>query len=156
MNAFGSEKMSLEGLKRDLSVFLSGKQEIIFAYLFGSCLRGKTGGEHDIDIAVFFDPAHFDRVSQAQTYGPEAQLVAEIIHLLKYNLIDLVILNKVPPLLAYEVIHNGAMLFCKDQDLRIEFEISSLKRHADTKHLREIKRRYMQERIEEGLSAYAK
>jgi hypothetical protein len=75
-------------------------------------------------------------------------------NLLKYDLIDLVILNKCTPVLAYQVIHHGTLLFARSEKTRIQFELTSLKRHADTKHLRNIKRVYSGKRIEKGLSAY--
>ena len=81
-------------------------------------------------------------------------MTVELMNLLKYNLIDLVILNKCTPVLAYQVIHHGMLLFARSEKTRIEFEVSSLKRHADTKHLRNIKRIYSEKRIEKGLSAY--
>ena len=80
--------------------------------------------------------------------------MAQNTHLLKHNLVDLVIMNKATPLLAYQVIHNGLLLFSRSEDLRIKFEINSLKRHADTKRLREIKSIYSRKRAEKGISAY--
>ena len=73
----------------------------------------------------------------------------------KHPLVDLTLLNKATPLLAYEVIHGGSLLFSRSEDLRIEFEISSQKRHAGTKHLRDIKRVYSEERTAKGFIAHA-
>jgi len=81
-------------------------------------------------------------------------MTAELMNLLKYNLIDLAILNECTPVLAYQVIHHGMLLFARSEETRVQFELSSLKRHADTKHLRNIKRFYSGKRIEKGLSAY--
>src|SRR4030042_1629673 len=91
---------------------------------------------------IYVNPATFESLDRSQPYGYQAGLTANIIQLLRYNLVDLVILNRATPLLAYEIIHNGILLFACSEDIRVKFEISSLKRHADTKHLRDIKRIY--------------
>lgn len=150
---YGREK-TLEEIKIYLTNFFKNKDEILLAYLFGSCLKNKLGGPHDIDIAIYVNPAKFENLDRSLPYGYQAGLTADIIHLLRYNLIDLVVLNQAPPLLTYEVIHNGVLIFSRSEDLRIEFEISSLKRYADTKHLRKIKQFYSKIRAERGLSAY--
>jgi len=145
---------SLEKIKENLTKFLLGKEEVILAYLFGSSLRGMIGGRHDVDIGIVMAPKAFESLESAPNYKYEAELIAELVHLLKHNRVDLVILNRATPLLAYEVIHKGELLFSRSEDQRIQFEVSSLKRHSDTKHLRMIKRIYLKERIEKGLAAY--
>lgn len=146
---------SLEKLKKDLLNFFKNRDEVLLVYLFGSCLRGKFGKNHDIDIAIFVDSKICKRLDAEKPYGYEAEMITELIHLLKHKSVDLVLLNKATPLLAYEVIHNGILLFSRLEDLRIAFEISSLKRHADTKSLRDIKRIYSEMRTKKGLSTYA-
>lgn len=145
---------NLEKIMENLTRFLLAKKEIILAYLFGSTLRGMIGGRHDIDIAVLLTAEAFEALVNAPSYKYEAELNAELIHLLKHNRLDLVILNRATPLLAYEVIHNGVLLFSRSEDQRVQFEVSSLRRHSDTKHLRRIKEIYTKERSKEGLSAY--
>jgi len=147
-------KISLEEIKEYLTNFFLRREEVLLAYLFGSSLRGKRGEKTDIDIAILIDPGLFNRLDVTQPFRYEAEMISELILLLKHNLVDLVILNKATPLLAYQVIHNGLLLFSRSEDLRIKFEINSLKRHADTKRLREIKSIYSRKRAEKGISAY--
>jgi predicted nucleotidyltransferase len=145
---------SLEKIKENLTKFLLVKEEIVLAYLFGSSLRGMIGGRHDIDVAILLAPKAFETLESAPNYKYETELIAGLVHLLKHNRVDLVILNRATPLLAYEVIHNGNVLFSRSEDQRIQFEVLSLKRHSDTKHLRTIKRIYIKERSKQGLPAY--
>jgi len=145
---------SPETISETLTKFLFPRKEIILAYLFGSSLRGMIGGRHDIDVAILLAPKAFEALESAPDYKYEAELIAELVHLLKHNRVDLVILNRATPLLAYEVIHKGNVLFSRSEDQRIQFEVSSLKRHSDTKHLRTIKRIYIKERSKQGLPAY--
>ena len=155
MGVAKDKRIFLDKLREDLNIFFQGKEEVLLVYLFGSYLRGKVGKNHDIDIAIFVDTRIYKNLDGNKPYGYEAEMIVELVHHLKHNLVDLTILNKATPLLAYEVIHNGMAVFARSEDLRIQFEIYSLKRHADTKHLRDIKRIYSEIRIEKGLSAYA-
>lgn len=148
------KKKTLKEIKEDLISFFKNREEVLLVYLFGSCLRGKFGKNHDIDIAILVDSKIYHVLDVKKPYGYEAEIMAELIHHLKNPLVDLTLLNKATPLLAYEVIHGGTVLLTRSEQLRIEFEISSLKRHADTKHLREIKRIYSESRSEKGLIAY--
>jgi predicted nucleotidyltransferase len=154
MEAGKGKKKTLNEIKDDLVNFFKNREEVLLVYLFGSCLRGKFGKTHDIDIAILVDLKIYHILDAKKPYGYEAEIIAELIHQLKHPLVDLTILNKATPLLAYEVIHGGTVLFTRSEDLRIEFEISSQKRHADTKRLRDIKRIYSEGRTEKGLIAY--
>jgi len=155
METGNRKRITLEGIKENLTLFFQNKEEVILAYLFGSCLKNRLGGRHDIDIAIFVDQKKIESLDKSQPYGYEAEMITELIHLLKHKSVDLVLLNKATPLLAYEVIHNGILFFSRSEDLRIAFELSSLKRHADTKPLRDIKRIYSKIRSEKGISMYA-
>jgi predicted nucleotidyltransferase len=147
-------KLSLDEIKGKLTDFFQMKEEVLLAYLFGSSLKGKFGKDHDIDIGLFLDGKLYGSLDKGSPYGYKAEMTAELMNLLKHDRIDLVILNECTPVLAYQVIHHGMLLFARSEKTRIQFEVSSLKRHADTKHLRNIKRIYSEKRIEEGLSAY--
>jgi len=155
MEAGSGKKKTLKEIKEDLINFFKYREEVLLVYLFGSFLRGKFGEKHDIDIAVLVDLEIYHVLDEKKPYGYEAEMVTELIHHLKHHLVDLTVLNKATPLLAYEVIHSGTLLFSRSEDLRIQFEIFSQKRHADTKHLRDIKRIYSEGRTEKGLISYA-
>jgi uncharacterized protein len=154
LTILSGKKLSLEELKKELADFFSVKEEVVLAYLFGSCLQRTFGKEQDIDIALLLDSNFYESMDKGKSYGYQAETIVELMNLLKYNPIDLVILNQCTPVLAYQVIHHGVLLFARSEESRIHFEVSSLKRHADTKHLRDIKRVYSGKRIEKGLGAY--
>ena len=141
-------------LKEKLVNYFGTRDEVLLAYLFGSCLQEKFGRNHDIDIALFLEPESYRSLDENKPFGYKAEMVVEFMNLLKYDLIDLSILNNCTPVLAYQVIRHGTLLFSRSARTRTQFEMFSLKRHADTKHLRSIKRFYSDKRIEKGLSAY--
>ena len=144
----------LESAEKRLKTFFKNRVEILLSYLFGSYVERPTGGFHDIDIAVLVIPGLYEKIDKETPYGYAASLNAQIAHILKYNFIDLVILNDSPPLILRRVIGDGKLIFCRSEKDRIRFEVESLKRYADTEHIRSIKRLYMAQRIEKGLVVY--
>ena len=118
-------------------------------------MGSKSRPVHDIDVGVLVAPDQYKSMDQTDPYGYTAQMNVEIAHILKCDKIDLVILNQAPPLLLREIVGKGKSVYCRSEVERSNFETAALKKHADTAHLREIKRTYMRKRIEKGLSAYA-
>jgi predicted nucleotidyltransferase len=145
----------LESIEGALHHFFSGQQEILLAYLFGSYLEREKRPYHDIDVAVFLLPPRIEVLNKTTPYGYRAQLVSQLCHLLKYNQVDVVLLNDASPVLLRQVIAKGKLIFRRSDIDRIDFEVKSLKRYADTARIRAIKRLYMKQRIERGLAAYA-
>jgi len=153
-NKKNSSKRYLESIEKTLQAFFSEGPEVVLAYLFGSCLNRIPAPFHDIDIAVFVIPDRLRALDRALPYGYRAGLSAKLAKILKYDPVDVVLLNHAPPLLLRQVIATGKLVFCRSEADRIGFEVASLKRHADTAHIRRIKRFYMNQRIEKGLAAY--
>jgi predicted nucleotidyltransferase len=148
-------RIDVSSIEQDLQDFFINRSEITLAYVFGSLMNKSKEYVHDIDIAVFVIPAELKKLNQATPYGYMAQLSSEFAHRLRCDRIDLVILNAAPPVLLKEVISKGKPIYCASDVERIKFEISALQRHADTSHLRKIKRLYMRKRIAKGFTAYA-
>jgi hypothetical protein len=42
------------------------------------------------------------------------------------------------------------ILFCRDEEARVAFEVKALQRYVDTKPLRDIQRQYLYEDIKQG------
>jgi hypothetical protein len=57
-----------------------------------------------------------------------------------------VILNEAPPLLRYEVLSHGGILFCRDEDRLQEFEERTLREYFDTIYLRAVQRTLVRNR----------
>lgn len=148
-------KRSLVSIKEPLQGFFQDQPEVVLAYLFGSVLNRPKASFHDIDIAIFVIPNCMEGLDRAMPYGYRASVSTKLAHILKYDPVDVVILNEAPPLLLRQVISTGKLIFCRSEADRSHFEVAALKRHADTAHIRKIKRFYMNQRIERGLAAYA-
>lgn len=144
------KEFDLQAIRAQLAPYFAQRKEILLAYLFGSAAQGRVNKLSDIDIALLVDEKRFKNLDAKEPYGYKAAVIADLMGLLHKNEIDLVLLHEAPPLLANEVISDGRLLFCRDEDLRITFEVSVKHKYVDTLPLREIKRQYLYERIERG------
>ena len=73
---------------------LDPRAEILEAYLFGSHARGQV--QPHSDVAVYVDVARADDSG----YGYRASLTTDLMAGLGVNDVDVVVLNRVPPLLT--------------------------------------------------------
>lgn len=137
-------------IKRRLAPYFARRREVLLAYLFGSVAQGRMNKLSDIDIALLVDEKKFKKLDAKEPYGYKAAMIANLMGLLHKNEIDLVLLHEAPPLLAHEVIRTGTLLFYRNENERIAFEVQTKKNYLDTKPLREIKRHYLYERIARG------
>ncbi|MQY66326.1 MAG: nucleotidyltransferase domain-containing protein [Clostridia bacterium] len=99
------------------------KQKVLLAYLFGSQVSSRTGPISDYDIAVL--------LPQKSPLAYKYQLTHQICELLNTSQVDLVILNKAPVELQYNVISSGKIIFAKDKYTKVEFEADTLSRYFD-------------------------
>ena len=132
-----------------LEDFFSFRTEILLAYLFGSASRGRVHPLSDIDIAVLLDEDVFRELDRKAPWGYKASLIGELTAVLRRNDVDLVLLHQAPPLLVHEVVHSGRLLFKRDEDTRVDFEVGVHREYLDTRPLRAIQRFYLYEAIKE-------
>jgi predicted nucleotidyltransferase len=114
------------------------------AYLFGSANSGRLRPLSDIDIAVRFKseytPDDFFRLS--------ALLEVKLARLL-HRKIDISILNLASPLLRYEAVKNGAVIFAVNDEERILFHIRAYRDYEDFCHAQQFYIRALRERLQQ-------
>jgi hypothetical protein len=120
------------------------RHHITLAYLFGSRAEGRARPSSDTDIAVLLPYEHF----KALTLDSRVNLINDIFDALGTENADVVILNEAPPLLAFEVIKHGKIIY-EDPETRpaAEFAVYALNQYLDTKPLRAMRHKYLRERI---------
>ncbi|MEH7454661.1 type VII toxin-antitoxin system MntA family adenylyltransferase antitoxin [Gottfriedia acidiceleris] len=96
--------------------------------LFGSAAQDRMRPDSDIDIAYLSDAklSHYERFLLSQ----------ELANLLNKN-VDLIDLNNASTVFQAEIIHNGKVIYCSDDERRINFEIKILKMYAKLNEERE-------------------
>ncbi len=104
----------IELLKKD--------KRILICYLFGS--RTSENRPHsDLDIAVY--------TSSDFSWQDYYLLYGEITKALKSDRVDLIWLNNAEPILSFEIIRNGKVIYHVDDDLLNEFELKTKKNYYD-------------------------
>ena len=130
--------------------YLSSRPEILLAYVFGSAARGEAHALSDVDVAILVDEKKLREVETGMPWGYQATLTGELIGMLRRDDVDLVLLHQASPLLRYEVVRFGELLFCRDEGMRVDFEVQVRREYLDTGHLRDIQRAYLYEDIKAG------
>ncbi len=90
----------------------------------------------DIDVAVYL----FDNTHSPPTLR-EIDMEVQLEKLAGYP-VDVRILNSAPLSFQYQVIKNGRLLYARDDNLRVDFQVHTLKTYFDFEPFR---RRYMKE-----------
>lgn len=105
------------------------RDQVLFAYLFGSLVERKDGPLSDVDVAVFltdeFASSHFD---------VKLSLLADFCRALGRNDVDVVVLNRTRNRMLLDgIIRRCVVLLDQDPRLRADFELKALHRAIDFK-----------------------
>jgi len=122
------------------------REEIKFAYLFGSHARGKAHKFSDVDVAICLDEKH---LPMSGPYGYRSDLLVTLRQQLRQPL-DLVILNEASLALRFRVIRDGRMLFCRDSRACIRFHEKTLHAYLDFQPVIRLQKQYLLKRLAEG------
>jgi predicted nucleotidyltransferase len=116
-NVNANNKRIIELLKD----YFDEREDIVFAFLFGSAARGKVRREGDIDIAIYFQPEKdVEWENFSKKYKGENRIALDLERLLKKE-IDLVVLNRTKSVLADEIIRRGKPIIIKDRGIFMDF-----------------------------------
>jgi predicted nucleotidyltransferase len=106
---------------------LESRSEVLEAYLFGSRATGRSQPHSDIDVAVYVDAP---RAAEG-AYGYTAGLTAHLMAALGSNKIDVVVLNRAPPVLYHRVLRDGRRILTRDLRATTTREGYALSRYCD-------------------------
>lgn len=119
----GEIKLSTdEAISLMLSV-LKTDHRISIVYLFGSRVTKKDDPSSDIDIAIY--------TSNDFSWQDYYLLYGELTKRLHSDRLDLVWLNKAEPILIFDIIKNGKVLFFNNADILNDFEMKARGRYYD-------------------------
>jgi hypothetical protein len=138
----------VEGKLAGLRSFFEKRPEVAAACLFGSAATGRLGPLSDLDIGVLIARSEIGRLSVSLDY--QAELLTELMRVLKSNDVDLVLLHEAPPLLAHRVLRDGIFFFVADPAALADFRFHALQRYLDTRMIREVQAKALAGRIQSG------
>ena len=124
---------TIDAIKNILNNYFQKHPEVEVAYIFGSVAQGNPNALSDVDIAIIID--HQQINEEAYGYGYRAEILADLIKLLKTNHIDLIILNEANTLLKHRVLYFGKVIYTKNERKRIEFQTNTINKYNDFKQL---------------------
>ncbi len=120
------DKINIEPHVAKIEKYFINSEDVAAALLFGSYGTQYQTPLSDVDIAVLF------MTGQRVTLKRELEMLADLNYITGEEDINLVVLNKVPLTLQFEVLLTGNVLVKKDFYLE-DFHEYVCKRHADYK-----------------------
>ena len=131
---------------RDIRDYLYNRNEVIFAYLYGSLAQGKENKLSDIDIAIYIEES---KKPESGTFGYRSELITGL-QTLSEREVDLVILNEVSLSLSVSILKNGKLLFTKSEKLRIGFHKDIMRKYLDFVPIYNLQEKYLKKDLEKG------
>jgi len=110
-----------EELLKELREYFSRREDIAFAFLFGSVARGNLRKEGDVDVGIYFWPekgVEWENVKKR--YEGENRIALDLERLL-HKEVDLIVLNRAKAVLADEIVRKGQPLVIKGRGLFLDF-----------------------------------
>lgn len=131
----------------ELKRYMKGEKDILALYLFGSHSEGVAHIRSDVDLAILLSPS----VDSDRHIEYRLRYLSELKKFVT-GALDLVVLNQVPPLLQFQILQKGKLIFDRDADVRAEIEMKMLGRCYLAARFYEFQFSYLIQRIkEEGL-----
>jgi predicted nucleotidyltransferase len=109
--------MNIETLKK----YFKNRNDIAFAFLYGSQAKGNATQLSDVDIAVYFSPEkrHPVEFEEEVFYKSEDEIGSDMEQLIKKE-VEILVLNRVPSTVAASAI-RGIPLAINDWGLYLDF-----------------------------------
>lgn len=117
----------LTDLEERIARALEPREEVLEAYLFGSHAAGTARPHSDIDVAVYVREVP----GAASGYGYAAELTSYLMRALATNDVDVVVLNRAPPVLYHRVLRDGRRILARDLRATTTREGYALSRYCD-------------------------
>ena len=101
--------------------YFSKIDNVSMAFVFGSYAQGRAISESDLDIAVYFKPRDKDIEWEGNLfYDVEDKVWLDIEGIVKKD-VDLVVLNRAPSTLAFQIFNTGMPIIIKDELVCLRF-----------------------------------
>jgi hypothetical protein len=110
-----------------LKIFFAVRQEVVFAWLFGSYVSGHNNGNSDIDIAIYLKDQAL--LGDSDWYlGMKSDIMA-----LTHKEVDLIVLNSAKPLVKHAANMKKVMLLSRDPQFEAEYSLRVIREYNDVR-----------------------
>lgn len=115
-----------EKIENKLKPLFKKEKDILFAYLFGSAVQGKTSYESDIDLAIYLSEK-----KGSDFFKKRLSLIEKAQSILKKPT-EVVILNEISSIfLKFVIIKEGRVIFEREHGERVDFELRAMQEYYD-------------------------
>ena len=136
-------------LRSRLGKTLPGKP-VRLAYLYGSTSEGRQTSLSDIDIGLILDPESAKQMSGYQRLILESDIGLALERYCKLENTDIRVVNDAPIMLQGQMVQRGLILYARDDDIRVDYEVYTLMKYLDFLPIAEsFQREYFQRRKRE-------
>ncbi len=118
----------LDCLRSLLPQILDGRP-VMLAYLYGSVAEGYALPDSDVDIALVLADNH--ALSAYERTRLELAVAADIEDRCGLREVDVRSINHAPLMVQGTVLTEGLLVFSRDEDFRVEYEVLTRKRYFD-------------------------
>ena len=140
----------LRCLQKEMANILAGRP-VMLAYLYGSVVDGTAIASSDVDIALVLEPGC--RPSSYERMQLEFNIATEVEHKCKLREADVRSIDIAPLTVQGKVLTEGVLLYSRDEESRVEYEVYTRKLYFDFMPVAEMMRESFFEHLkEEGLS----
>lgn len=129
----------MTGNVQRLKETLRDQSSIIFAYLFGSRVKGHANEKSDWDIAVYFSEP-LEHLGLWHVFELEAKLSRAVGATVQIAVLN----NPLSPVFYFKIISDGIILIDKNEDRRMDFENRVLRYYYDWQYF--LKRQILAEK----------
>ena len=112
---------------------VSKDPDIVALYAFGSLAKDALKPLSDLDFAVLL----YDRLDNKQRFRKHLDLIGLFNSHFQTDEIDLILLNEAPPRFSFYITGTGAVLFCRDRSVLVDFIEKTRKHYLDFRYFRE-------------------
>lgn len=111
----------IDAMIEELKDYFIKRQDVAFAFLFGSQARGEATKLSDVDVAVYFYPkrSHPLEYEEEVFYPSESEIWSDLVELV-HKEVELLVLNRVSATVAASAI-RGTPLVINDWELYLDF-----------------------------------
>lgn len=137
-----------------VETYLSGRKDVVFAYLFGSYVTGKVHPLSDVDIAVYLDsletvPPRWgegsERLVSLDISEKRLEILGHLNEIFKTDEVDLVVLNTAPLTLKMKILLSRRVISDNQPFKRHIFESITTRSYLDFSvlEMRLLERRFL-------------
>lgn len=103
------------------------RYSVLFAYIYGSYATGRTHPYSDLDIGIYLDPEALET-----GLNTELDLALELDKALDHQIeTEVRAINNLPLAFTGRILTEGILLYCRNEEARIEFEVQTRKKYFD-------------------------